>query len=227
MATIVTPPTQPTIIPPLSQPPAAPASPGTGAPRVRYYLQQSTFRRFTLDEYHKMIETGVLIGGEPFELLEGNLVKKMSHGTAHDHAMDLLEGLFQSLALGTWFVRCQRAIALPQSEPEPDYAIVRGPRSRYAAAHPGPADIGLIIEVADSSLLIDRHDKGSIYARANLPVYWVVNVVDRIIEVYTQPAGTGEDAAYAKRDDFAVGSSVSVVLDGATVGNIAVADVMG
>ena len=62
---------------------------------------------------------------------------------------------------------------------------------------------------------------------ANLPVYWVVNVVDRVIEVYTQPAGEAEAAAYTKRDDFAVGSSVPVVLDGATVGAIAVADVMG
>ena len=100
-------------------------------------------------------------------------------------------------------------------------------RTLIAIAIPAPADIGLIIEVADSSLLIDRHDKGSIYARANLPVYWVVNVVDRIIEVYTQPAGADETAAYTKRDEFAMGSSVPVVLDGATIGAIAVADVMG
>lgn len=193
----------------------------------RYYLAQSTFRRFTLDEYHQMIEQGVLKSGEPVELLEGNLVKKMSHGTAHDNVMDLIEGLFPRLTLGDWFVRCQRAISLPPSEPEPDYAIVRGPRNRYASAHPGPADIGLVIEVADSSLLIDRHDKGSIYARANLPLYWVVNVVDRVIEVYSQPAGTDEAAAYGQRDDFAVGSSVPVVLDGVTVGTVAVADVMG
>jgi Uma2 family endonuclease len=209
------------------QPPVAPPFPGTGLPPARYYRAQSTFRKFTLDEYHKMIEQGVLSSGEPYELLEGNLVNKMSHGTAHDNVMDLIEGLFPSLTLGNWFVRCQRAISLAPSEPEPAYAIVRGPRSRYASAHPGPADVGLVIEVSDSSLLIDRHDKGSIYARANLPVYWVVNVVDRVIEVYTQPAGAGEGAAYAKRDDYPVGAAVPVVLDGVTVGTIAVADVMG
>jgi Uma2 family endonuclease len=212
-------------------PPTAPAMPVVPNSRVpaqpRYYLQQSTFRRFTLDEYHKMIEMGWLLDGDPYELLEGNLVKKMSHGTAHDKAMDLLEGAFLALALGGWFIRCQRAVRLTSSEPEPDYAIVRGPRDRYGSIHPMSADIGLIIEVSATSLLIDRHDKGSIYARANLPVYWVVNVVDRVIEVYSQPGGEGEAAAYTQRADFAVGSSVPVLLDGAAVGSIAVADVMG
>jgi Uma2 family endonuclease len=218
MSAIATPQPQPLVAPPLS---------GAGVPPTRYYIAQSTFRKFTLDEYHKMIETGVLISGEPYELLEGNLVKKMSHGTAHDKAMDLIEGLFLTLSLGIWFVRCQRAITLAPSEPEPVYTIVRGPRNRYGNSHPTPSDIGLLIEVSDSSLLIDRHDKGSIYARANLPVYWVVNVVDRVIEVYTQPAGAGEAAAYVKRDDYPVGAVVPVVLDGATLGTIAVADVMG
>lgn len=205
--------------------PAAPAS--LPAALTRYYLQQCAFRKFTLDEYHKMIDLGILKSGEPYELLEGNLVRKMSHGTAHDHVMDLLEGVFQLLAFGNWFVRCQRAVSLSPSAPEPDYAVVRGPRTRYASAHPGPADIGLIIEVSDTSLLIDRHDKGSIYARAGLPIYWVVNVADKVIEVYTQPTGQGEAAGYAKHDDYAIGASAPIVLDGNTIGSIAVAEVMG
>ena len=211
-------------------PPLTPAAPSVSAPPppARYYLQHSTFRKFTLDEYHKMIETGVLIDGEPYELLEGNLVKKMSHGAAHDSALQaIFKRLLRMLATG-WDARGQSAVTLLDgSEPEPDVAIVRGDENTYRTRHPGASDIGLVIEVADSSLLIDRHDKGSIYARANLPVYWVVNVVDRVIEVYTQPAGEAEAATYTKRDDFAVGASVPVVLDGATVGAIAVADVMG
>lgn len=78
-----------------------------------------------------------------------------------------------------------------------------------------------------SSLLIDRHDKGRIYAHERIPVYWVVNVVDKVIEVYTQPGGSGDAAANSKRDDYAVGTAVPVVLDGSTVGTIAVANVMG
>lgn len=227
MSAISTPPTATPIgFPPGHQPPATPPPASQSTP-VRYYLAQSTLRKFTLEEYHRMIELGILVDGEPYELLEGNLVKKMSRGTPHDGTLDLLEGELLRILSADWFPRSQRAVTLIGSEPEPDIAVVRGPRARYTRAHPGPADIGLVIEVADSSLLIDRHDKGSIYARANLPVYWVVNVVDRVIEVYSQPAGADEAAAYAKRDDFAVGSSVPVVLDDATIGDIAVADVMG
>jgi len=214
---------------PATATPLAPVSaPVTTTPPARYYLAQSTFRKFTLDEYHKMIETGVLLSGEPYELLEGHLVHKMSRGTPHDAALQALFKRLIRLLAPKWDARGQSGITLTDgSEPEPDIAIVRGDENTYRLRHPGPADIGLVIEVADSSLLIDRHDKGSIYARAKLPVYWVVNVVDKVIEVYTQPSGEDETSAYAQRDNFAVGSSVPVVLDGHTVGAIAVADVMG
>lgn len=203
-------------------------APATAVPTQRYYLAQSTFRKFTLDEYHKMIETGVLSSGEPYELLEGNLVHKMSRGIPHDYAIQTLnKRLVRVLPIG-WDVRAQCAVTLVGgSEPEPDFALVRGDESTYASRHPGPNDIGLLVEVSDSSLRIDRHDKGSIYAQNSIPVYWIVNVVDKVIEVYTQPSGTGDDAAYTQRDDYAVGASVPVVLDGNAVGTIAVADVMG
>ena len=84
-----------------------------------------------------------------------------------------------------------------------------------------------MIEVSASSLGRDRGDKGRIYARAGIPVYWVVNVIDKQIEVFTQPSGPCDSPTYAKQETFAVGSSVPVVLDGATVGTIAVSDVMG
>ncbi len=122
----------------------------------------------------------------------------------------------------------QSAVTLTNnSEPEPDFVFARGDESTFRTHHPGPADIGLVVEVSNSSLAIDRDDKGSIYAANGIPVYWVVNVVDKVIEVYTWPAGTGDTAAYAKRDDCAVGASVPVVLDGNTIGTIAVSDVMG
>lgn len=204
------------------------ANPTTAAPPKRHYLAQSSFRKFTLAEYHKLIQLGVLIDGEPYELLEGNLVHKMSRGTPHDAALQALTKRFFRLAPAGWDARGQSAITLTgNSEPEPDLAFVRGDENTYRDHHPTPADIGLLVEVSDSSLAIDRHDKGSIYAANGIPVYWVVNVIDKVIEVYTQPAGSGEAAAYATRTDFAVGSAVPVVLDGNTVGTIAVADVMG
>jgi Uma2 family endonuclease len=204
-----------------------PTPPATGAAPVPHYLQQSTFRKFTLDEYHKMIETGVLIDGEPYELLEGHLVHKMSRGSPHDWAVQVLTKRLVRMMPDDWDVRAQCAITLPTgSEPEPDVALVRGETS-YRDHHPGPAEVGLLIEVSDSSLLIDRHDKGRIYAQNGIPVYWVVNVVDKVIEVYTLPSGPAETPAYARRDDYPVGAAVPVVLDGTTVGTIPVADVMG
>jgi len=200
----------------------------TTATKQRYYLAQAAFRKFTLDEYHKMIEQGVLMDGEPYELLEGNLVYKMSRGSPHDAIILVLNKRFIRLAPAGWEVRTQSAITLPTgSEPEPDFALVRGDENTFRTRHPGPTEIGFVVEVSDSSLMIDRHDKGSIYALSRIPVYWVVNVVDKVIEVYTEPGGTGESAAYAKRDDFALGTTVAVVLDGNTVGSISVSDVFG
>ena len=203
-------------------------APTTAAPPHRYYLAQSTFRRFTLDEYHKLIEIGVLLDGDPYELLEGNLVHKMSRGTPHDAAILVLNKRLVRLAPAGWEVRGQSAITLATgSEPEPDFALVRGGENTYRNRHPGPADIGLLVEVSDSSLYIDRYDKGRIYARDTIPVYWIVNVVDKVIEVYTQPSGPTETPAYAQRDDYPVGTAVPVVLDGTSVGAITVAEVVG
>jgi Uma2 family endonuclease len=204
----------------------SPATP-TAAPAAPYYLQQATFRTFTLAQYHKMIEMGWLTDGEPYELLEGHLVHKMSRGTPHDSTIDALEGELLRLLPPGLFIRSQRAVTLTESEPEPDIAVVPGPRNRYRTSHPVAADCRLLVEVSDSSLLIDRHDKGRIYARENIPVYWVVNVVDKVIEVYAQPSGPTADPAYAHRQDYPVGAAVPVVLDGNTVGTVAVADVMG
>jgi Uma2 family endonuclease len=105
--------------------------------------------------------------------------------------------------------------------------VIRGPRARNRGHHPFAADVGLVIEVSGSSLPIDRGDKARIYARAGIPVYWVVNVVDKIVEVFTQPSGPTDAPAYAQRDDYPVGTAVPVVLDGNTVGSIPVADIMG
>jgi Uma2 family endonuclease len=184
------------------------------------FLSYAAFRRFSLDEYHRMIAGGILTDGEPFELLDGYMVRKMARGTPHDNALDELEGLLGPLLPAGWFLRGQRAATLPPSEPEPDLAVVRGPRGRYKAAHPGPADIGLLVEVADSSLQIDRTDKQVIYAAAGVPVYWVVSIPDRQVEVYARPAAAG----YLARDLYPVGRDVPVVLDGTDIGSIPAAD---
>jgi Uma2 family endonuclease len=199
----------------------------TAAPPKRHYLAQASFRRFTLAEYHRLIELGVLTDGEPYELLEGYLVHKMSRGTPHDFSLDALAEELRRALPDPRYPRTQMAVTLGDSEPEPDIAVVPGPHRRYATAHPTPAECRLVVEVSASSLAVDRHDKGSIYAGNGIPTYWVVNVVDKVIEVYTRPTGSGEAAAYAQRDDFPVGTAVPVALDGVPVGTVTVSEVFG
>ena len=183
-------------------------------------------RRFSVAEYHKLIEIGILTEDDNLELLEGYLVHKMSRNPPHDAAIQkIMKKLFRLLP-PDWDLRVQSAITLSTSEPEPDLAIVRGDENNYVARHPGPADIGLVIEVADTTLVGDRADKGRIYARAGIPCYWIINLVDRQVEVYTAPSGATATPAYGQRQDFATGDDIALTLDGATVATIAVRDLL-
>lgn len=184
-------------------------------------------RRFTLDEYHEMIRNRILTEDDHVELLEGYLVLKMPRSPEHDFAIRALDKRLQRIVPDAFTVSNQCAATLTKdSEPEPDFTIARGDETAYRTHHPGPADTALVVEVSASSLSRDRNDKARIYARAGIPVYWVVNVIDKQIEVFTQPSGSGAAPAYTRHDVYAVGTSVPVVLDGNTVGDIAVADLM-
>ncbi len=123
-----------------------------------------------------------------------------------------------------WHVRSAKPIRLPgqASEPEPDHCVVRGAARNYLGGHPGPADIALVVEVADSSLPDDRELGTKVYGPAGLPVYWIVNVVDRQIEVYTDPGPAG----YASRVDYRPGQAVPLAIGGLPIGQVAVDDVL-
>ena len=142
-------------------------------------------RRWTRVEYDKLIETGFLGPGDKIELLGGQLCVSEPQNNPHATAISLgLEAIRHALAPG-WHVRVQLPIALDdESEPEPDLAVVSGGPRDYADHPSRPA---LVVEVADSSLALDREHKGSLYARARLPEYWIVNLVDRILEVHREP----------------------------------------
>ena len=142
-------------------------------------------RRWTRVEYDKLIDTGFLGPGDKIELLGGQLCVSEPQNSPHARAISLgLETLQIALAPG-WHVRVQMPIALdPESEPEPDLAVVSGGPRDYVDHPSRPA---LVVEVADSSRAFDREHKGSLYARARLPEYWIVNLVGRILEVYREP----------------------------------------
>src|SRR5262245_15398572 len=123
-------------------------------------------RRFTVEEYHRMIAAGVFRSGDPFELLEGRIVVKMTRNPPHELAVSLTEEQLTAHIPAGWFCRIQSAVTTADSEPEPDLVMVRGKRRDYSGGHPRAADTALVVEVAESTLAEDRTLKARIYARA-------------------------------------------------------------
>jgi Uma2 family endonuclease len=136
-------------------------------------------------EYERLVGLGVF-EGEPLELIGGQLIVAEPKGSPHAAGVEMAgEALRAALPPG-WVVRMQNPVALDdESVPEPDVAVVRGRHSDYRHAHPARA--ALIIEVAESSLAFDRKQKGSLYARAGIADYWIVNLDERVVEVYRDP----------------------------------------
>ncbi len=149
-----------------------------------------TIRRWTRAEYDRLVELGVL-QGEPVELIGGQLVVAEPQGSYHASRIGATGDALRAALPPGWLVRVQMPVALDdESEPEPDLAVVPGAWADYDADH--PARPALLVEVAESSLAFDRREKGSLYARGRVPDYWIVNLVDRVLEVYRDP---GPDAA--------------------------------
>jgi Uma2 family endonuclease len=198
----------------------------TGTVQPATYGRDASFPRFSVARYQRMIESGILTSEDKVELLENWVVLKMPRNPPHDGTIELVDEVLRPFIPAGWRLRVQLSLVLSDSQPEPDFAVVRGNARAYMVHHPTPADTGLIIEVADSSLLRDQRDKTRIYARANIPVYWIVNLVDRRVEVYTQPSGPVAVPAYGAFQTFQPGDAVPLVLDGVTVGNVPVADLL-
>jgi Uma2 family endonuclease len=184
-----------------------------------------TVYRFTVEQYHRMIETGILTGDDRVELIHGRIVPKMPHNPPHDQSITRINRLLIRLLPDEWLLRVQCAITLQDSEPEPDFAIVRGPEERYQGRHPAPRDVALLIEVADSTLLQNRLEKGPLYAQFRIPQYWIVNLVDSQVEVYTLPRA-GKASSYRERRDYLPGDSIPLVLQGQDLGLLAVRDLL-
>lgn len=173
-----------------------------------------------------MIDVGLLTDEDKVELLNGYVVLKMARNPPNDSAISALTHLIPKLIPSDWTLRVQSAVTFMTSEPEPDILIARGPWRDYNVRHPAASDIGLLAEVADSSLSRDRDEKLPIYAEAGVVEYWIVNLIDLQIEVYSNPAGAGLSATYRVKNVFRAGQTIPVVLDGVTVGQIAVSDVL-
>ncbi len=182
--------------------------------------------RLSVDQYEAMIRHGIVGGDDRVELLEGVLVAKMTKNAPHVTANELTRDALAAVVGPDWFVNTQQPVITANSEPEPDVSVVRGTRRQFSNRKPRAQDVGMVVEVSDSSLDEDRTLKKRIYANARIPVYWIVNLIERQVEVYTNPAGAGETADYAPRQDYAPDAQVPVTLDGREVGRIPVRDLL-
>ena len=145
-----------------------------------------SLKRWSREEYDRLVESGVLSPEERVELLEGDIVRMWPQSPGHaGAAINVEEALRQVFRTG-YHLRVQMPfLGRDDSEPEPDVTVVRGHQRDYFRAHPSTAV--LLVEVSDSTLVYDRRRKGPSYARANVPDYWIVNLVDRVVEVYRDP----------------------------------------
>jgi len=150
--------------------------------------------RFTIEQYHDIIDRGIFAEDEPIELLRGEIVRKMPIGNPHAATVKRLNRLLPTRLPAGVLLSIQDPISIEESEPEPDVAILNFRDDLYASRRPNAQDVLLLIEVADSSLAYDRDVKGPIYAEAGVREYWIVNLLNSTVEVYRDPQSDGRFA---------------------------------
>jgi Uma2 family endonuclease len=179
--------------------------------------------RFTVAQYDRMVQDGTIGKHERVELIDGLLVTKMGKNPPHVFAGKVGLKRLERIVSPGWHVGKEDPVVVSEwAKPEPDLSVVRGTENDYLDRAVTAADVALVVEIAESSLATDRSDMAKIYARARIPVYWIVNLLNRQIEVYTRASDDG----YESRQDFASGQEVPVIIEGREVGRIPVSDLV-
>jgi Uma2 family endonuclease len=151
-----------------------------------------TIHRFTVKEYYRMAETGVLRPDARVELLDGRILDMSPIGPFHGGLVNRLVRTFNKTCKGRWLLSVQNPVRLDgHSEPEPDVMLLGPSPDDYTSRHPRPDEVFLLIEVSDTTLELDREEKLPAYGRAGIPEVWIVNLNDETIEVYREPHFTG------------------------------------
>ncbi len=184
--------------------------------------------RMSVEQYEELTRSGILKKKDRIELIEGLLVSKGTIDPPHSFASQTLRSLLEKLLPDGWFVNSEQPIRTDDSVPEPDVSIVRGDRRNFVQErrHPSQRDVVLVVEVSDSSLAVDQSDKQCLYAKAGIAVYWIVNLIDACVEVYTDPTGPTETPTYRAFAKFGPAELVPVLIEGVEVGRIAVQDIL-
>ena len=183
-------------------------------------------RQWTRLEYERLIETGFFQAGDKVELIGGQLMVAEPQGSRHAATVSLVADALRAAFGGGWYVMAQLPVALDdESEPEPDVAVVRGAAREYWDAHPSRPV--LVVEVADSSVVLDREYKASLYAHAGVPDCWIVSIEEGMVEIYRQPVPSPEAPygwRYAEMQRLGRGASIAPVASPSA--SIAVADLL-
>ncbi|GIK55226.1 MAG: Uma2 family endonuclease [Chloroflexi bacterium] len=189
-------------------------------------ITQPQLWQISVERYHEMIESGSLTENDRLELLEGYLVEKMTVHPPHSFTTDQIRDELTAIVGSEHFVKSQQPITTAESEPEPDVIVVKGRKRDFVQRHPGPEDVALVIEVADSTLAQDQNWKKRIYGRAGIAVYWIVNLTERQIEVYTQPSGLTAQPTYHHMVTYRETDEIPVVLGGVQIGALSVCNLL-
>jgi Uma2 family endonuclease len=182
-----------------------------------------TTKRLTVAQYEQMVENGILPQTNRLELIEGRIVEKARQSPPQAFSSASCRDALAGLVPTGWHVRCGNPVRVParDSEPEPDVSVVRGQIRDYCDHHPGPEDVALVVEVVRWDVAEERR-LAATYGGGGIPVYWIVNVAGRQLEVYAHPAG----GAYPAPTILGEPESVGLIIQGQVVGEIAVADLL-
>jgi Uma2 family endonuclease len=182
-------------------------------------------RRFSVDEYRRLGEAGVLAEDEPVELLEGWIVPKIIRSASHNMTVMLVREALEARLPDDWHVGTYSAVITGDSAPEPDLVVVRGAIRDYLDHHPRPHEVALVVEVAEASLDRDRR-KLRLYARAGIPVVWIVNLVEVRVDVYNEPDAAAAPPRYGGQESYTAGDTVPLVVGGKPITSIPTAELL-
>ena len=189
------------------------------------YTAEAVYR-FTVEQWHEMIDQGTLTADDPVELIEGVAVFKMPKNPPHIAAGRRLRRAIAAVLPAGYFYDGEQPVALGDGEPEPDGIVARGQIEDFDDVKVGPGDLALVVEISDSTLDRDRGPKLRSYARAGIGCFWIVNLIDRQIEVYTAPDSAAAEPRYATAVVYRPGEAIPLVLDGRPAGTVPVDDVL-
>jgi Uma2 family endonuclease len=185
-------------------------------------IEEPQVWRLSVERYQQMVASGIITDDDPVELLQGRLIAKMSKNPPHRLSNRLLRKALEKLVPEGWYVEAQEPVTTADSQPEPDISVIKGSEFDYKERHPLATEVGLVAEVADSTLKIDRGLKKKIYAQAGISQYWIVNLIDRQVEVYQNPS----KGSYSRQQIYTEQESLPLVLEGVMLDQLAVRDIL-